>query len=198
MLPQSHTQYNGTCHKEDVQEESRSTVTREKTNAVVTDTPLVHDQSSSSYQMNKQPYTNSPYGIQQSSSCVHNAAHHMAVYQHPVHQTNPLHHNPMHQLNHLDQVATHHVNPMHQVNLTHHHQVNLAHQVNPAYQVNPAQLTRHLHHYNPTQVNRPTQVNTSYPHASDALLHHYQPEHMHAPHPQQVHYYNNSAYPYRH
>ena len=184
-------------------QEETSTVARETTNAVVADVSLVHDQSSNSYQMNKLPYTNSPYGVHQSGSSVHNVTpHHMGVYQHQAQQTNPLHHNPMHHLNHLDQVATHppnRVTPMHQVNFTHQaHQVNLVHQVNPAYQVNPAQLTRHLHHYNPTQVNGPTQVNTSYPHASDTLLHHYQPDHMHALHPHQVHYYNNSAYPYKH
>ena len=77
------------------------------------------------------------------------------------------------------------------------HQPTLTHQVNPTYQVNPPQLTRYLHHYNPTQVNGPMQVNTSYPHTSDALLHRYQADHMHALHPQQVYYYNNSAYSFK-
>ena len=189
----SHAQSNGTCYKEDTQE---AIVSSAENTTTVTNTALVCDQSSSSYQMNKLSYTNSPY--QSSSSSAHNA-HQMSIHQHQTaHQTTPLHHNPMHQLNPIDQV----VNPVHLANHVHQvapmHQLNLTHQVNPVYQVNPIQFTRHLHHYNPTQVSGPTLINTSYPHASDALLHHYQPDHMHALHPQQVHYYNNSAYSFKH
>lgn len=200
-LPLSHAQYNGTCYKEDVvQEESTSTAITENRNPVTTNTSIVHDQSNNLYQMDKPQYTNPPCGAHQSSSSVHNPpVHHMNVHRHhQVHQTNPLHHNPVYQPNPFDQLVhpTSHIAPMqHQVNLT--HRVNLAHQVNPTYQVNPTQLTRHLHHYNPTQGNGPTQINTPYPHASDTLLHHYQPDHMHVMHPQQLHYYNNSAYSFK-
>ena len=157
--------------------------------AVTVDTSTVHDQSSNSYQMNKLPYTD-PYGVSQSSSSVMNSPHQFNYHQHQAHQTNPLHH--MHQLDQLVHPPIHPANHVHQAAPM------LTHQVNPVYPVNPAQVTRHLHHYNPTRINGPTQVNTSYPHTADALLHHYQPDQMHVMHPQQLHYYNNSAYSFKH
>jgi len=112
--------------------------------------------------------------------------HHVGNYPSPAQQAYPVqgHQHMGGQQVHLGSQQAYQGNPAYLTNYSAHpvHQPNLG---NPAYQVNPSQFTRHLHHYDPTQ------VNTSY--SPSNVLHHQ----MHAAHPHQAHHYGNSGFSFK-